>query len=138
MMIKRIINQLNTFYLSHGMIFVLALENVALNKSAWQQYPYLYSQWSAEKAVDGLKSDFSASGGQCTVSANYKHTAEWKVDLGGLYKIHHISIHYRTDNLQWSKLIFVKQETCLFSVSFIFVGISFHFSKRYKCFIIYK
>lgn len=51
-----------------------------------------------------------------------------KVYLGGVFKIHHISIHYRTDNLQWSKIYFVfSQGIYLFSVSFIFVGIGFHF-----------
>lgn len=100
-----------------------------MNRSAWQLHPYSISKWSAEKAVDGLKSDLSANGGQCTVSsAFYRTTAEWKVYLGGVFKIHHISIHYRTDNLQWSKIYFVfSQGIYLFSVSFIFVGISFHF-----------
>lgn len=77
-------------------------ENVALNRSAWQQYPYPDRPWGAEKAVDGLKSNLSANGEQCAISNNDKVTAEWQVDLRGLYKIHHISIHYRTDNLQWS------------------------------------
>lgn len=127
MIIKRIINRLNAF-LSLPLNEFLAKENVALNRSAWQLHPYSISKWSAEKAVDGLKSDLSANGGQCTVSANYKTTAEWKVYLGGVFKIHRISIHYRTDNLQWSKIYFLsKQGICQFSVSFIFVGISFHF-----------
>lgn len=99
-----------------------------MNRSAWQLHPYPNSKWTAEKALDGLKSDLSANGGQCSVSANYKTTAEWKVYLGGVFKIHRISIHYRTDNLQWSKIFFLfKQGICQFSVSFIFVGISFHF-----------
>lgn len=109
-----------------------------MNRSAWQLHPYPNSRWTAEKALDGLKSDLSANGGQCTVSANYRTTAEWKVYLGGVFKIHHISIHYRTDNLQWSKIYFLfKHGICQFSVSFIFVGISFHFLKKI-CFIIYK
>lgn len=84
----------------------MTLENVALNRSAWQQYPYPDRPWGAEKAVDGLKSNLSADGEQCAISNNDKETAEWQVDLRGLYEIHHISIHYRTDNLQWSKFIF--------------------------------
>ncbi|XP_065945073.1 scavenger receptor class F member 2-like [Magallana gigas] len=87
-----------------GVLFSLgaSYDNVALNRSAWQLHPYPNSKWTAEKALDGLKSDLSANGGQCSVSANYKTTAEWKVYLGGVFKIHRISIHYRTDNLQWN------------------------------------
>lgn len=56
------------------------LENIAINKTAWQQYNYSSSRWGAELAVDGKKSDLSASGGQCAVSRG-RPTAEWRVDL---------------------------------------------------------
>lgn len=76
------------------------LENIAINKTAWQQYNYSNYRWGAEFAVDGKKSDLSANGGQCAVSSG-RATAEWRVDLGEVYSIHHIFIHYRTDNTPW-------------------------------------
>ncbi|XP_062600910.1 platelet endothelial aggregation receptor 1-like isoform X1 [Saccostrea cucullata] len=89
-----------------------AYENLALRKPTWQQYPYMYNDWPtyldlllynypADKAVDGLFSDRSNSGGQCTISGNQKRTATWRVDLGKVLNIHHITIYYRTDNLPW-------------------------------------
>lgn len=78
--------------------------NVALNKSTWQKYVYVGRSWGAERAVDGQKTNLSELGNQCTVSGNRKTTAEWKVDLGKVYQIHHIFIQYRTDNLEWSKI----------------------------------
>lgn len=80
-------------------------ENIALKKSAWQLHPYenleIAESANASKAVDGLKTNLSFFGQQCTVSANKKYEAEWGVDLGAVLSIHHITIYYRTDNQPW-------------------------------------
>lgn len=78
--------------------FSFQSENVGFKKSAWEQNPYKYSQWGAERAVDGLYSDLSAAGGQCVISDDYQSTAEWRVDLGRIHIIHHIVIYYRTEH----------------------------------------
>lgn len=85
-------------------------ENIALHKLANQLHPfvprdpsYLVFDFSASNAVDGLKTDCSAYGGQCTLSGVNKRKALWMVDLGSILSIHHITIYYRTDNVTWGK-----------------------------------
>lgn len=77
----------------------LQTENVGFNKSAWEKYPYHSPErgWGAKRAVDGLYSDLSATGGQCVISANEKSIAEWRVDLERIHIIHHIVIYYRAE-----------------------------------------
>lgn len=53
------------------------------------------------KAVDGGKTPTYA-GGQCAQSQGGQ-TALWRVDLGNLSSIHHITIYPRTENLPWGK-----------------------------------
>ena len=81
------------------------IENIALEKQVYQRYPYAYikmaSLTSADKAVDGLKSNLSVWGGQCVISGNYKQTATWWVNLTRILSIHHVTIYYRTGNVAW-------------------------------------
>lgn len=77
--------------------------NVALNKPAYQQHPHKTGnkKFDASNAVDGRKSDLRPWGGQCAVSADEKKTATWWVDLTRVHSIHHITIHYMTNNKEW-------------------------------------
>lgn len=83
-------------------------ENIALHKNATQLHPYDNPFVSAaivdaSNAVDGLKSDLSIFGEQCVVSAENQNEALWRVDLGSILGIHHITIYYRTDHAPWGK-----------------------------------
>lgn len=83
-------------------------ENIALNKEAWERFPWknIILGWGTQRAVDGRKSNLSASGGECTISAERKATAEWRVDLGEILNIYRIFIQHRTDELPWGRLFY--------------------------------
>lgn len=98
-------NQIATFFIdSVGQ----TKTNIALHKPAFQQNTYTKQpgepdagRFDASNAVDGLKSDLSGHGGQCTISANNKTTAIWWVNLTRFSNVHYITIYYRTDNVKW-------------------------------------
>ncbi|XP_065934159.1 uncharacterized protein [Magallana gigas] len=96
---------IKTIFLFTLPLIAFTYKNIALKKSTWQLHPYadetLRYSANASKAVDGLKTDLSYTGHQCTVSANKKREAEWRVDLGAVLGINHITIYYRTDNISW-------------------------------------
>ena len=84
------------------------IDNLALKKSAFQQHPYRgLSQYlvDANNAIDGLKSNLSVWGGQCTLSDNLQTTATWWVNLASIVSIHHITIYYMTGNEAWGMSI---------------------------------
>lgn len=84
-------------------------DNVALYKPASQLSPLDTEnvKYDAANAVDGLKSDLSISGGQCAVSAEGIGIAIWRVDLGSIHYIDHITVYFMTNNQPWGKNFFI-------------------------------
>lgn len=79
--------------------------NIALNKPAFQQFPYISKngtddKFHARNAVDGRRSDLRWDGGQCSFS-NGDQTATWWVNLTSVHSIYHITIYFMTDNRAW-------------------------------------
>lgn len=87
-------------------------ENLALGGHTWQQHPFSpeRSYFVSENAVDGLYDDRSPFGNHCTISDNYRYTAEWRVDLGSVVSISHVKIFYRTDNLPSMNTLLIFKE----------------------------
>ena len=83
-------------------------ENIALKKPTWQQYPFSSFHSGSDLAVDGRKTNLTYSGGECVLSANFKSTTEWRVDLRKVSLIQYIVIHFRTDGLKWGIASFFK------------------------------
>ncbi|XP_061194966.1 delta-like protein 4 [Saccostrea echinata] len=81
-------------------------DNIALNKPTQQSHAYSSpnhppATFDSSNAVDGLKSDLSAFGGQCVISADGFNIATWWVNLTSIHSIHDIRIYYRTGNKAW-------------------------------------
>ncbi|XP_062597463.1 receptor-type tyrosine-protein phosphatase epsilon-like isoform X1 [Saccostrea cucullata] len=82
-------------------------ENIALNKPTHQSHIYYSKDYPAStfessNAVDGQKTNLSAFGGQCVISADGYKDATWWVNLTSIHSIHGIRIYYRTDNSPWN------------------------------------
>ena len=70
-------------------------ENIAFNKTTWQQHFDPRFKWGADRAVDGKYSDLSANGGQCTITTFGKNKTylpwgtkfffQWQCSLVGLW-----------------------------------------------------
>ena len=88
-----------------GCVFLTV--NVALNKPAYQQYPYIPGDdtYDASNAVDGRKSDLRRDGGQCAVSAQEQTATLW-VNLTSIHSIHHITIYFLAGNDPWGIVTF--------------------------------
>lgn len=105
------------------------IDNVAYNKPAFQQERYsglLAKYTDANNAVDGLKSDLSVWGEQCTLSENNRRTASWWVNLERIFSIYYITIYYRTGNSPWGMYVQIsrkKQKTVLELYLSIFIYI---------------
>ena len=86
-------------YVQNVCSLCLLTVNVALNKPAYQQYPYRPGDdtYDASNAVDGRTSDLGFGGGQCAVSRS-RQTATWWVDLTTIHSIYNIIMYFRTDN----------------------------------------
>lgn len=76
---------------------------------SFQRFPYDKGNviYDAANAVDGFKSDLSIDGGQCAVSAAGRATAIWRVDLGNVHYIDHITLYFMTDNQHWGKYLII-------------------------------
>ncbi|XP_061194951.1 protein draper-like [Saccostrea echinata] len=88
---------------TNGNVILLGKDNLALNRPTWQsnQYNPDDNLFDSSNAVDGLKTDLSAWGGQCSISSDGYSTSTWWVILDAIYSIHDIRIYYRTDNNAW-------------------------------------
>lgn len=120
------------------MYLFLCIVNIALHKPAFQQYPFIEGEasYDANRAVDGLKSDLSWSGGQCVLSSG-RHTATWWVNLTSILSIHHITIYYRTDNVEPGILMLNRLISICFkqnSIYFYFIGFFFRVCSVHKWF----
>ena len=78
----------------------MCTENLALNQTTWQSST-LWSGSGADRALDGRYEDLDVGGGQCAASVYGQTTAEWRVDLESVQKIHHVFIQYVTGNRIW-------------------------------------
>lgn len=82
-------------------------ENLAYRRPVYELHPWPTTDkdYGSQNAVDGLYTDRSAAGGQCSISADNNYTeALLRIDLGAVFSINHIRIYFRTENHQRPKV----------------------------------
>lgn len=71
------------------------------------------------------QTNLSFSGKQCTQSGNGQYEAMWRVDLGAVLGINHITLYYKTENILWGKYILFIYLLSLFRSPAISFSLSF-------------
>nr|XP_034324716.1 uncharacterized protein LOC117689079 isoform X2 [Crassostrea gigas] len=79
----------------------LDLENLSYMKQTWQSSTYS-AYGTSDKAVDGHFSSRHFRDGQCALGAANQRRVTWWVNLGKIYRINHVVLVFRTDNIKWS------------------------------------
>ncbi|XP_034324714.2 uncharacterized protein [Magallana gigas] len=76
------------------------LENLSYMKPTWQSSTFS-SLGTSYKAVDGHYTSRNYHDGQCAISGLNQRSVIWRVNLGKIYRIDHINLYFRTENLKW-------------------------------------
>lgn len=73
---------------------------MAYRKDVFELHPWPTTDkdYDSQNAVDGLYTNRSAAGGQCSISADNYTQALWRVNLGAVVSISYITIYFRTEN----------------------------------------
>lgn len=71
-------------------------------KQTWQSSTFS-SYGTSDKAVDGHFMSRLFSDGQCALGGVNQRRVTWWVNLGEIYRINHVVLAFRTDNLKWSE-----------------------------------
>lgn len=82
---------------------IFCIENLAYRRPVYELHPWPTTDkdYGSHNAVDGLYTDRSAAGGQCSISADNNYTeAVLRIDLEAVVSISNITIYYRTENQQ--------------------------------------
>lgn len=103
---------LGQYYVFLIFLHFFSTDNVALYMPSYQRFPFDKDNvtYDAANAVDGLMSDLSINGGQCAVSAAGYATAIWRVDLGRVHYIDHITLYFMTDYQPWGKYLIIAEK----------------------------
>lgn len=82
-------------------------------KPTWQSSTFS-SLGTSDKAVDGhytfngLHTSRNYHDGQCAISGLNQPSVIWRVNLGKIYRIDHINLYFRTENLKWGEYNLIK------------------------------
>lgn len=80
-----------------------SFENLAYRRPVYELHPWPTTDkdYGSHNAVDGLYTDRSAAGGQCSITADNNYTeALLRIDLEAVVSISYITFYFRTENQQ--------------------------------------